>query len=142
MPSALFETPFADGQPTLPTNDETGYEALFDGPPVQGWCIVADGTLPTVTVLITTSADQIAAHKANGDLLWLADVGSPIHDAPVTAQGANAAVNWLKDNGYSGAEFGQAIATIQSARSRRALAAGVAGLHGVGVAELERPGIG
>jgi hypothetical protein len=147
MSQALFEVPFdaASRLPLLPRAASGGEYTLFDSGPVQGWCLCydVDGAPPTVTVRIATSAAALITLKAHPDLLWLADVGSPVKDGAVNATTAQAARDWLRNHGYSGAAFGAAMAAVHSARSRRALAGAVIEtLHGARLDQIERTHIG
>ncbi len=45
-----------------------------------------------------------------------------IQNNPINSQGVNKIVQWLRDNGYSGQEFGQALATINQSRDRGEIA--------------------
>lgn len=67
----------------------------------------------------------------------------PIKDETVSAAQANAARNWLRDHGYSGAAFGTALAAVNNARNRRALIALVLDqLHAAQIERIEQVGIG
>jgi len=149
MTLALFEVGIDQhGMPGLP-RAESGDYTLFDGGvEPQGWQLVAyyDTAPPTITVLVRTSAATMTAIKADAGVLWLADMGSPIHDEDISkagAQGVNNAVQWLKDHGYSGAAFGAAVSAIAKASRRREFAGLVLEhLHGLNVENVERQHIG
>lgn len=150
MALALFEAQWdtVSRRPVLPVDDD-GRLTLFDEQPGCGWHLVAhnfSGTPPTVTVLIATSATVMSVLKNDTSLLWLGDMGSPIHDEDMPHpgnQGVNRAVRWLRDNGYSGPEFGAAISVIAKSKRRREFAGLVlTELHGVDLALVERQHIG
>lgn len=66
-----------------------------------------------------------------------------VKNDPIDAQGVNVIVQWLKDNGYSGQEFGQALAAINQARDRGVIADIVfEELFGMSDAEVAGWGIG
>jgi len=142
MSQALFEVPFdpVARLPLLPTQADGSF-TLFDASPVQGWCLCYDvsGTPPTVTVRVATSSAGLASLKADTSLLWLADVGSPVHDGAMNGAQAQTVRDWLRDHGYSGAAFGLAMSSINGARSRRAVVALVLHLlHEVKIDDIER----
>lgn len=140
---AYFEASWTPG-----AGEGVPLDVVLDGttaPQGVSVCTFVDPADPpaTVTVLVNTSAAGMAALKANPALLWLADCNSPITDAAVSAAKVNDAVQWLRDHGYTGAAFGQAISEIAKTRRRRDLAGAVAKeLHGIRLDDLERVNIG
>jgi len=144
---AIFEAVFGaeTRTPILPRDETTGEFMLFSGNPVEGWNHVFDILTeppPTVTVRIACDESRMTLLKADSSLLWLADAGSPVRDANMKASDVAKAVQWLRDNGYSGQKFGQAIAAIAQVRNRRDLVAQVAALHGKAIADVDRQHIG
>lgn len=144
---ALFEVPFdaASRFPQLPA-DADGALTLFNAPVTAGWNHVVDigpTTTPTVLIRICTGAAVMDAHKINPDLLFVADIGSPVVDAAITATKARDCRDWLLAHGYVGAEFGLAMAAVMAARSRRALVlALVEKLHQGTIGDVEKQHIG
>lgn len=128
MSQALFEVPFDAGTrlPLLPRG-EAGEYTLFDGNPVQGWCVCYDvtGTPPTVTVRVATSAATMTSLKVDSSLLWLADAGSPVKDETVTPSDANKAEAWLKANGWNKAKDKAGTDKVKAARGTKALTGAV-----------------
>jgi len=146
---ALFEAEWDTGRrcALLPVAD--GDLTLFADDPGCGWQLVDpnwSSEPPTATVLIATSPAVMADLKADASLLWLSDMGSPIHDEPMVkpgAQGVNAAVAWLKAHGYSGQEFGAAISEIAKSNYRTGFTIAVLlHLHGTAIEGVEAQKIG
>jgi len=144
---AIFEAVF-DAEtrtPILPRDETTGEFMLFSGNPIEGWNHVFDvpnDSPPTATIRIACDETRMALLKADSSLLWLADADSPVKDASAKASDVAQAVQWLRANGYSGQEFGQAIAAIAQARNRRVLVARIAALKGRTIEDVDRQHIG
>lgn len=147
MTQALFEVPFdaASRLPLLPRSADTGDFTLFEGSPVQGWCLCYDvsDTPATVTVRIATSPAALIDLKADPSLLWLGDVGSPIKEKSLSAADAVQAESWLKSQGWNKPKDKTATDKVKAARKMRDLAQVIIeDLHGARLDQVERMQIG
>jgi hypothetical protein len=75
---ALFEVPFDPDTrfPILPLKPDRSNFIVFDGSPVQGWCLTEVVTVapPTARVLIETGPATMAILKSDPNLLWIVDM--------------------------------------------------------------------
>ena len=66
-----------------------------------------------------------------------------IRNDSINNQGVNKLVEWLKDKGYGGQEFGQALAAINASRERGRIAEVIfKDLFGMSQGEIDGWGIG